>query len=251
MDRTLNLSKEGALAKKTNALNSLLIPLCMVTGVLWTGLMSIVVILLFWMKHEWGHNGERIWARGWCWLFGIRVHLVHPEHLPKGGAILAPNHSSMWDILVLSTLPVDFKYIAKRQISRLPLLGTCLTVMGTYWVDRNSSGRDISVMKRVEEGLQKGIPVLIFPEGTRTRTGELLPFKKGAFRTAINAGAPLCPIGIVGTYTIAPPGKLPTHRGHDVVLRVGEPFFADPALPLDQVIAQYRAKLVGLLEMTP
>jgi 1-acyl-sn-glycerol-3-phosphate acyltransferase len=249
MDQTLNLSKDTRPKPKVKGLNSLLILCCMGIGFAWTALMSLVVIALFWINPKWGHNGERLWARGWCRLLGIRVQLVGEENLPKAGGILAPNHSSMWDILVLSTLPVDFKYISKRQVRRLPFLGYCLNVMGTYWLNRDKSGKDIAVMKRVEDGLRAGIPVLIFPEGTRTRTGELLPFKKGAFRTAINSGSPLCPIAISGTFDIAPPGQLPLRRGHDVVIRVGAPFIADPAAPLEQVSDDFRAKLVGLLEM--
>ncbi len=241
--------KVQPLPEKRNALNSILIPLCFVLGILWTAFMSLMVITLFSMNPRWGHNGERLWARWWCRLFGIRVHLENAQNLPKAGAVLAPNHSSMWDILVTATLPVDFKFISKRQVRKIPFLGYCLNVMGTYWLDRDSSGKDIAVLKTVENGLRNGIPVLMFPEGTRSRTGELLPFKKGAFRTAANAGVPLCPMAISGTFAIAPPQKLPARRGHEVVIRIGEPFHVDPADSLEQVSDEFRAKLVGLLEM--
>lgn len=250
MDGTLDLSKEHLVQRKPKALSSFAIPLIMGFGILWTGFMSVVVMTSFLMKPAWGHGMERVWARFCLWLMGIRVTVRGLENLPtSGGAILAPNHSSMWDILVVSTLPIDFKYIAKKPISRFPLLGTCLTVMGTYWVDRDSSGRDISVMRKVEAGLRRGVPVLIFPEGTRSRTGALLPLKKGAFRTAVNAGVPLCPIALSGAYEIAPPGELPARRGHHIQVRIGSAFSADPDRPLEETIGEFRAKLVGLLEM--
>src|SRR4051794_35928867 len=82
-----DLSKEEPLPKKPKGLNSLLIPACMAVGFAWTILMSLTVIVLFWINHQWGHNGERLWARVWCRLLGIRVRLIGAENLPKGGVI--------------------------------------------------------------------------------------------------------------------------------------------------------------------
>jgi 1-acyl-sn-glycerol-3-phosphate acyltransferase len=182
----------------------------------------------------------------------IDVEIRGLQNLPwRGSAIIAPNHQSGFDILVLAALPIDFKWVAKEEVGRIPFVGWAVKSMGTFFVKRDKSGHDLNVMKEVEEGLKKGKNVIIFPEGTRTRTGELLPFKKGAFRTAQNTGIPLCPVAIQGTYEIVPPGQIPSHRGHQVTVRVGEPFSIPPGADLGQAMEEYRKVLMRLLEEGP
>ena len=216
---------------------------------IWTSVMSLGVVLFFLWPSSIGHWIERTWSKGWCYLLGIRVRVLHPERLRDAPAmVLAPNHQSMFDILVLSTLPYEFRYLSKKQVRNIPFLGWALNVLGTYWVSRDHTGQDLNVMKAVEEGLRQGYSVMIFPEGTRSTTGKLLPFKKGAFRTALNAGVPICPIAVSGTFDIAPPRKLPYRRGHDVTVRIGQPFYPNPDMPLEDVMLEYRGVLEGLLE---
>jgi 1-acyl-sn-glycerol-3-phosphate acyltransferase len=224
--------------------------ICLFLGVVWTVLVSCFCIPAFLLNEKWGHFFMRRWGQGLCVLMDIDITLVDGENLPREGGpsrLIAPNHQSGFDIFVLAALPVDFKWVSKVEVARIPFAGWVLHAMGAYLVRRDRSSHDLNVMGEVEAGLRSGRNALIFPEGTRTRTGEMLPFKKGAFRTAQNSGVPLLPIGISGTFAIAPPGKVPT-RGHKVTVRVGPPFPVPPGMDIAVAMEEYRAVLVKLLE---
>lgn len=177
---------------------------------------------------------------------GIQVEFYGLDNLPKSGVILAPNHESMFDILVMASIPYDFSWLSKEEVGRIPFIGQSMKAMGCFFVRRDRSGGDMNVMKELETAVRDGRSVLIFPEGTRTRTGELLPLKKGAFRTAQNAGVPLIPIAIQGTRAIAKPGELPT-RGHRVRVMIGRPFPVPAQAELAEVMEKFRLELTKLL----
>jgi 1-acyl-sn-glycerol-3-phosphate acyltransferase len=217
-------------------------------GILWTGFAACLVYLGHCVSRDLGDRAHRMWGRGCCRLAGVKVRCEGLENFPKnGGAILAPNHESLFDILTIASLPINFKWISKAEIGRYPIIGRAMRKMGTHFVSRDRSGKDLNVMKGVEDGLRAGDKVVIFPEGTRTRTGELLPLKKGAFKTAQNAGVPLIPVAITGTFGIAPPGEFPSKRGHRVTIRLGKPFAVGPDDELSAVIPKFREELVQLL----
>lgn len=214
-------------------------------------LMSFLCIPLFLIAPQLGHRVQRQWGKGWCWFMGIDVTCIGVEkmkQLGNAGAVLAPNHESMFDMPVIASLPVDVKWISKKEIAYIPFVGGVMRAMGCYFVTRDRSGKDLNVMKEVEQGLRDGVVVVIFPEGTRTRTGELLPIRKGAFKTAQNAQVPVVPVAIAGTRQIAPAGSLPHRRGHRVVVRIGDPIQLPPDAPILPVIENYRTQLIHLLE---
>jgi 1-acyl-sn-glycerol-3-phosphate acyltransferase len=221
---------------------------CLFLAVIWTCFCALLAMASALLKQDGAHWVHHRWGRVFCWLMGIRIECLGLEDLPRHAAVLAPNHESMYDILVMATLPINFKWVSKAQLGRVPFLGLGLKAMGSYFVRRDQSGHDLNIMREVEEGLRAGHSVLMFPEGTRTRTGELLPLKKGAFRTAQNAEVPLIPIAISGTYQIAPPGKFPTGRHHRVKIRFGKPFTVPPGPDITQSMENFRQELVSLLE---
>lgn len=223
--------------------------LSVIAALIWTGIIAILTLVAFLFSETAGHYFHRLWGRGCLWLLGVELDIEGADNIPPaGGLILAPNHESYFDIFVICSLPVNFKWVAKAEIRNIPLVGWAMRIMGCYFVRRDGSGKDLNVLKGVEAGLRTGGRILIFPEGTRTRTGELLPFKKGAFRTAQNAGVPLVPIAIQGTGRIAPPGKLPKKRGHRVGVRIAPPFKIEPGADLRPVMDAYRAILLNLLQ---
>jgi 1-acyl-sn-glycerol-3-phosphate acyltransferase len=221
----------------------------------WTAVMTVGVRLGALVSPRWAHVPHRWWGVVTCRLFGIVVTFEGLEHLApfrdaakRGapGAILAPNHESLFDIFVLASMPFDFAWIAKVEVRRIPIIGTALRGLGCFFLRRDGSSRDILTLKAVEDGLRRGQSVVIFPEGTRTRTGQLLPFKKGAFRTALEAGAPIVPIRLRGTFTIAPAGTVPNRIGHHVHVHVGAPIVPKPDDTVDGLLERYRAALLAL-----
>lgn len=215
----------------------------------WSLFCGALALLAFVFSRNWGFKVHRLWGRGCCWLIGIKVNFEGLENLPDRG-VLAPNHESLYDIVVLASLPIDFRWISKDSVRRIPFIGWTMIAMGCFFVKRDKSGHDLNVMKHVEDALHDGAVVVIFPEGTRSRSGELLPFKKGAFKTAVNAGVPLIPVAIKGTYSIAPPGKLPQKRGHRVTVTIGKPFSTSHRPPLLELMGEFRGRMTQLIEPT-
>ncbi len=227
----------------------LFITLALIAGVLWTLLGALLCLLGFSLREDWGHSCHRFWAKGVCALFGIRVQPPNGiPQLPSGGAILAPNHQSVFDMPILGTLPLDFKWVSKQEIGQLPFVGWAMRKMGCFFVSRNNAAQDRNVLHSVEIGIQEGKKVLIFPEGTRSTDGHMCPLKKGAFRVAINTGAPLYPIAIVGSFEIAAPRRLPEKRGHRVQIRIGSPLVRSPDETLEIFMERYRKEMVRLLD---
>jgi 1-acyl-sn-glycerol-3-phosphate acyltransferase len=223
--------------------------LCLFLAIIHSALVSFLSVPFFILVPKIGQTFQRFFGLGWIWLMGIRVHTVGLENLPQaGGGVLAPNHESMLDIPLLCSLGHPLCWLSKEEVGKLPFIGWSMRAMGCYFVKRNRSGHDINVMKDVEDGLKRGASIVIFPEGTRTRTGKLLPFKKGAFKTAQNSGVPIIPIAITGTYQIAPPGQWPS-RGHSVTVRIGSPMFFSPEETLESAQKRYRENLIKLLSI--
>jgi len=150
-------------------------------------------------------------ARTWSWLIlktsGIRVRVEGLEHVdPRETAIYCVNHQSAMDIPVLFVnLPVQFRFVAKRSLFRLPFMGSHLRRCGHIPVDRDRPHEAMRSMRKVAQEIREGKSVLLFPEGHRSRNGQLLPFKAGSFYIAILAGVPIVPITINGTpYVLKP-----------------------------------------------
>lgn len=212
---------------------------------------AALALPLYWLNIPFAEFFFNHFGKMFMWLYGVKLEVSGVENLPEDGQgiILAPNHESTFDIFILSSLPYKLRWISKIEIAYLPFVGWAMKANGCYFVRRDKSGHDLKVMKQVEEDLKNGKRLVLFPEGTRTRTGELLPFKKGAFKTAQNAGVPLLPVAITGTRTVAPAGGVPTHRGHKVVVQFGKPFPVPPG-DLTPIMENYRKTLLNLLQDT-
>jgi 1-acyl-sn-glycerol-3-phosphate acyltransferase len=202
-------------------------------------------------RGEWFLRFARGWARTILVFSGVRVQVLHAERLAAGGGfVVASNHESFADILVLlARLPLPVRFLAKRSIFRVPVLGWSIAAAGFVPVDRGDRARSVATVEAALKLLETGRSLVVFPEETRTRTGELLPFKSGAALLALRSGFPLLPVGIAGTRRVLPPGTLMMAPGR-VGLSIGEPIAVAgrSARDRDEVTRQARQAIAGLRE---
>jgi len=120
---------------------------------------------------------------------------------PRRPFVVVSNHESFTDILLISHLPWEMKWLSKAELFRIPIMGWMMWLVGDIPVKRGFGPSALEAMARCRTALDNRVSVMIFPEGTRSKTSELLPFKDGAFRLAIEAGVPILPLAVSGTAT--------------------------------------------------
>lgn len=208
---------------RMRALRSALVWLGIALSTVLFGLPAIVAAFVP-PRGDWFLRFARGWARTILAFSGVRVRVLHAERRGEGrGFVVASNHESFADILVLlARLPLPVRFLAKRSIFRVPVLGWSIAAAGFVPVDRGDRARSVATVEAALALLQAGRSVVVFPEETRTRTGELLPFKSGAALLALRSGFPLLPVGIAGTRRVLPRGTLQMAPGR-VGLAIGEP----------------------------
>jgi 1-acyl-sn-glycerol-3-phosphate acyltransferase len=175
-------------------------------------------------KGEKVHGIARLWARVSLWCAGITVSLEGGEHIGAPPLLLMSNHQSALDIpVLLAGLPVPFKFVAKRELFRIPFFGWAIKRAGYISIDRENPREALKAIEAAVRKIAEGTCVLIFPEGTRSPDGRLLPFMKGAFSLASRAAAPVVPLALVGTNALQPPGHYVACRKGNVTIRAGKP----------------------------
>lgn len=186
-------------------------------------------------RGDWFMLFARGWARSILRLAGISVRVLHPERLDAARSfVVASNHESFCDIpVLLAALPISLRFMAKRSIFRVPVLGWSIGAAGFIPVDRGERGRGAATVDAALRRLRGGRSVVLFPEETRTPDGSLLPFKQGAALLALRSGLPLLPFGIAGTRRILPKGSWRI-AGGPVVLCVGAPIAVEGRPPSDR-----------------
>jgi 1-acyl-sn-glycerol-3-phosphate acyltransferase len=127
---------------------------------------------------------------------------------PRRPYVAVSNHESLADIFLISHLPWEMKWLAKEELFRVPLFGWMMRLAGDIAVHRAKRSSRAEALEQCRDRLRKRVSVMIFPEGTRSRTGDLLPFHDGAFRLAIEAGVPILPLAVVGTRDAIATGSL-------------------------------------------
>jgi 1-acyl-sn-glycerol-3-phosphate acyltransferase len=167
----------------------------------------------------------RVWARILLWCGGVRVKVVGAEKLdPRASYVVCPNHVSYFDTpVLLSNVPVNFRFLAKQELFSIPFIGGHLKRAGNISVPLEDPRAALRVLSAAGKAMkERGLSMLVFPEGGRSEDGLLQPFKDGAAYLAIKGGVPLVPIAIIGVREI-----LPMHSHHvrpgKVTLRVGDP----------------------------
>jgi 1-acyl-sn-glycerol-3-phosphate acyltransferase len=204
---------------RTNALQSPLLGL--VTAICGVAALAISPVD---KKGRVQHWIARIWARCGVGISLSRLKLEGAENLSKARvAVYAPNHTSYMDIpVIFAALPFQFRILAKKELWQWPFIGWYLKRSGQMPIDIGNPHATLSSLGGAVKALRGGMPLVVFPEGGRTSTGELRPFLSGAAYLAIRAQVPLVPIALKGVYDL-----LPIHTHHfypgELTVQVGEP----------------------------
>lgn len=192
-----------------------------------TALVAIIFASLF-GDEFWGWWPARIWGWLFCRVFLLLVHVEGNEYLdPKQAYIFVPNHQSMFDIfLLLGFLGHKFKWVMKKELAKVPLVGFACKCCGFIYINRTGKSSIAESMNKADDTLRQHKSLAIFAEGTRTRTGRLGTFKRGAFKLAVEQNLPIVPISLNGCYEAMPKGRYLVKR-HPLKLIVHQPIVPD------------------------
>lgn len=177
--------------------------LWVVVSALWTPIVAVAWTLTVWWD-------ERRWYVGRVFRMGARILVaVNPwwrvevegraPDRDAGPFVAVCNHESLADVLIVGSLPFDMKWLSKEEVARLPFIGWMMRMAGDVLVRRHDRRSRGASYDELHAWLRRGASVMLFPEGTRSRTGEMLPFRSGAFRLAIETGRPIQPLAVSGS----------------------------------------------------
>jgi len=164
------------------------------------------------------------WSKIILWANGVRVETNGLNKIDKDKAyIYIPNHLSVFDIFALLVcLPVDFKFIFKEELMRVPILGWAMRRAGYISISRSSPAKARRSVKQAVHMVKNGASLVIFAEGTRSKDGHLQPLKKGAFQLAISSGSSIVPVAIKGSNKVMPKGAFKLKKGF-ITIQLGTP----------------------------
>ncbi len=164
------------------------------------------------------------WAKALTRLAGVRVEVKGAGHVdPSQSYVLVANHQSAFDIPVIYGYSgLDLRWVMKAEIKWIPFVAAGCRAIGHVFVERGNTQQSTDAINRAVARLESGTGVLFFPEGTRSMDGQLLPFKKGAFRLAVNQKMPILPVTVIHTREVLPPKRW-SIRPQTVVLHFHPP----------------------------
>jgi 1-acyl-sn-glycerol-3-phosphate acyltransferase len=151
-----------------------------------------------------------------------RIRIVGRWPADGGPYVVVANHQSFLDIFVLCNIVHEWKWVAKKSLFQIPMFGWGFALTGSISLDRGDTASALAVMARCRHYLSDRISVMMFPEGTRSPDGQLLPFKPGAFKLAVEAGVPVLPIAVAGSAAGMPKGSIWV-RPTTITLRILDP----------------------------
>jgi len=170
------------------------------------------------------HKVARIWARGILFVSRIKVTINGLANIdPTQSYVYMSNHQSNFDIpVLLAHLPVQFRWLAKAELFKIPIFGRAMRGAGYVKIDRFNQQSAFESISEAAGKMKNGVSVMIFPEGTRSRDGNIKDFKKGGFIMAVDAGVPIVPPVLKGTWSIMDKSSMRINKG-EVSLNIGAP----------------------------
>lgn len=177
---------------------------------LWTAVwitLALLVHVILRDRHWPLRMASRCWAPGLFWIGGARLRVEGLDNVDwTRNHMLVANHQSTIDICALfRAVPVPLRFLLKHEMTRVPLVGWYAKAMGMVFIDRSNRRAATAFLKQSAQVLRDGANLCIFPEGTRSLTGEVAPFKGGAFQSAIDGGVDVVPVALEGTGAVLYP----------------------------------------------
>ncbi len=185
-----------------------------------------------------------LYARNLFFTFGIKVKIIGIENLPKTNNIcLVSNHQGTMDIpLIIGYIPKTVGFVAKKELAKIPIMKIWLGAMGCVLIDRTNARSSIKTIQRAINKIQRGHSMVIFPEGTRSRSNKIGKFKPGSFKFAMGANTFLVPLTIDGTYKIMEETGIFTPSNVTLTIH--------PAIEINKISPAEKKKLHELVENT-
>ena len=192
--------------------------------------------------------GAHVWAKLLLFSAGIKVKLSGISNISKDQAyIIASNHQGAADIsIVLASFPLPFRFAIKKELFKIPFFGWFLRKADYVSIDRKAILRAYRSVNALSEYLKKGESVLVFPEGTRTRTGELGKFKRGSLLAGLKSKCPILPVAISGSYNVIP-AKTWLIYPCPVKLTVGKPIYIQSEADYENKVEEVRQAIADML----
>jgi 1-acyl-sn-glycerol-3-phosphate acyltransferase len=189
-------------------------------------IVPIFTTSLFKRTSDLPHVMARHWAQFTLACADTKVEVTGKENIPAGPVIYMANHSSFFDVFaILGHLDVQFRWIVKKELFHIPLLGLAMKRSGYISIDRGNHEKAMESIDFAAEKIRSGTSIVIFPEGTRSEDDSLrYPFKKGGFHLAIRSNVPIVPITILGTRRILPKGGMIINPG-TIKLVISKPIY--------------------------
>ncbi len=216
------MSLVGRLVKSYMIRTTYIIVWVVLTTIFW----GTIAIIISFFTHSGNpvHIIARIWARSILFVSRIKVTVNGFANIdPSRSYAYMSNHQSNFDIpILLAYLPVQFRWLAKAELFKIPIFGRAMRGAGYVKIDRFNQESAFESINEAARKMKNGVSVMIFPEGTRSRDGNIRPFKKGGFVMAVDAGVPIVPVILLGTWPIMDKSSLRINTG-EVSLNIETP----------------------------
>jgi 1-acyl-sn-glycerol-3-phosphate acyltransferase len=191
------------------------------------------------------HKVAKLWAKILLLICNIKVEIIGKENILRGKPqIFMANHQSDFDILiVLAHIPGQFRWLVKKELFHIPVFGAAMKSAGYIEIDRNNREKAMQSLDQAALRIREGKSIMAFPEGTRSRFGEIKHFKQGTFYLAIKSGAPIVPISIIGSGEIMPKRSLKIKPGK-IKLVIDKP------IDVKNIMLENRQELITIVRNT-